>query len=175
MKLRMKTTLVFLSVSCSFIVLSPPPAASQTRDEGPWWPHPIWGPSDQAGASNWITAEKILEAISLVRTGKVYELGHPYERGMPLLGQRTFAMFLAPGSPSPNSGLLFNDEYVCTELGQVGTQFDGLGHVGRRVRMEDGSEANVFYNGVTLMRCSPGTVCANSALKRSSRISLEVS
>ncbi len=50
---------------------------AQTRDEGPWWPHPIWGPEDQAGGSNWITPAKVLEAIKLVKTGKTYELGGP--------------------------------------------------------------------------------------------------
>ena len=25
------------------------PVLAQTREQGPWWPHPIWGPDDQAG------------------------------------------------------------------------------------------------------------------------------
>ncbi len=131
------------------VVLLPSQSEGQTRQEGPWWPHPIWGEGDQAGASNWITPEKILEAVSLVTTGSVYELGHPYERGMPLLGQRSFSMFLAPGNPNSPSGLFYNDEYVCTELGQVGTQFDGLGHVGRLLESDAGSREPVFYNGIT--------------------------
>jgi kynurenine formamidase len=133
---------------CGTILLTPP-AIGQTRDQGPWWPHEVWGPEDQAGASNWITPEKILEAISLVKTGKVYEMGHVYERGMPLLGQRSFAMFLAPGTPREDSGLVFNDEFLSTQIGQVGTQFDGFGHIGKRMQMEDGTVADVFYNGVT--------------------------
>ncbi len=145
-----KAILRVLSGCICVIILSALPVAGQNRDKGPWWPHPIWGPEDQAGASNWITPEKILEAISLVRTGTVYELGHVYERGMPLLGERSFAMFLASGSASGNNELLFNDEYLCAEIGQVGTQLDGLGHVGKQMRMEDGSEVDVFYNGVTL-------------------------
>jgi hypothetical protein len=52
-----------------------PPLFAQTSAKGPWWPHPIWGPDDQAGGSNWITPEKVLEAVRLVKTGKVYELG----------------------------------------------------------------------------------------------------
>ena len=59
-------------------------AVAQTREQGPWWPHPIWGGEDQAGASNWITPAKVLEAVELVTIGKVYELGHTYESGMPL-------------------------------------------------------------------------------------------
>ncbi len=68
--------MVIPSFSVCLIVLSALPAATQTRAEGPWWPHPIWGPEDQAGASNWVTPEKIVAAVSLVKTGKVYELGH---------------------------------------------------------------------------------------------------
>ena len=133
---------------CGTILLTPS-AIGQTRDQGPWWPHEVWGPEDQAGASNWITPEKILEAISLVKTGKVYEMGHVYERGMPLLGQRSFAMFLAPGTPDEDSGLVFNNEFLSAEIGQVGTQFDGFGHIGKRGQREEGTGADVFYNGVT--------------------------
>lgn len=150
MKLRWNGVFVVLSVCICVTVLSPLPVAGQTREAGPWWPHPIWGPKDQAGASNWITAAKILDAVSLVKTGKVYELGHVYERGMPLLGQRSFAMFIAaPGAPSGVDQLIFNDEFLCAEIGQVGTQFDGLGHVGKRMTMADGTTSDVFYNGVT--------------------------
>ena len=49
-----------------------PGVGAQTE---PWWPHPIWGEGDQAGGSNWITPEKILEASRLVKSGQVYELG----------------------------------------------------------------------------------------------------
>lgn len=125
---------------------------AQTREKGPWWPHPIWGADDQAGSSNWITPEKILESVTLVKTGKVYELGQVYERGMPLYGDRTYSIFI-PGSPtySPDSRnqLIAHDELVVAEIGQVGTQFDGPGHIGVRLTMEDGSKQDVFYNGYT--------------------------
>ncbi len=129
-------------------------ASGQTREEGPWWPHPIWGPDDRVGASNWITADKILEALSLAATGEVFELGHPYERGMPVFGARSYTLYI-PGSPTYNepfgaNRLIGHDEFVCAEIGQVGTQFDGLGHIGTRLTMPDGSERDVFYNGVTV-------------------------
>ena len=44
-------------------------ADAQTREQGPWWPHPIWGADDQAGASNWVTPEKVLRAIRKVKKG----------------------------------------------------------------------------------------------------------
>jgi len=149
MKFRRKAAIASMAICVCGTILLTPPAIGQTRDQGPWWPHAVWGPEDQAGASNWITPEKILEAVSLVKTGKVYEMGNVYERGMPLLGQRTFAMFLVPGTPSADSGLMYNAEFLSAEIGQVGTQFDGFGHIGKRVQMEDGSVADVFYNGVT--------------------------
>ncbi len=149
MKFCGKAAIANIAICVCGTILSTAPAIGQTRDQGPWWPHAVWGPEDQAGASNWITPEKILKAISLVKAGKVYEMGHIYERGMPLLGQRSFAMFLVPGTPSADSGLVFNVEFLSAEIGQVGTQFDGFGHIGKRVQMEDGTVGDVFYNGVT--------------------------
>lgn len=143
-----------------FGILFAAPAAGQTREEGPWWPHPIWGPDDQVGATNWITPEKIVEALSLASTGEVYELGHPYERGMPLFGARSYTLYI-PGSPTYNepfgsNRLIGHDEFVCAEIGQVGTQFDGLGHIGTRLTMPDGSDRDIFYNGVTVEEMRSG-------------------
>ncbi|NND33478.1 MAG: cyclase family protein [Saprospiraceae bacterium] len=125
---------------------------AQTRDQGPWWPHPIWGAEDQAGASNWITAEKVLEAVALVTTGKIYELGNVYERDMPFVGNRSFNLLIPSFPTYPPSGkdrVVYNDEFLATQIGQVGTQFDGPGHVGKQMEMADGSTTEVFYNGYT--------------------------
>lgn len=124
--------------------------AAQTQEKGSWWPHPIWGAGDEAGGSNWITPEKVLGAVRLVETGKTYELGQVYERGMPLYGQRTYSILIPePGPAGGNNQLVANDEFICAEMGQVGTQFDGLGHIGKYLRMADGSGKSVFYNGFT--------------------------
>jgi kynurenine formamidase len=127
------------------------PVSGQTRERGPWWPS-RWGPDDQSGASNWITPDKILASVKLVRTGKVYELGQPYDRSMPLGYGRSF-MLTIPGSPTHgplgSNQLVAHDEFLAASIGQIGTQFDGLGHIGQRIRMADGSLQDVFYNGVT--------------------------
>ncbi len=128
------------------------PSHTQTRGEGPWWPNKLWGANDQAGASNWITPEKILKAISLVKTGKTIELGHMYERGMPLIGNRSYNIFIPSfptSGPFGKDSVVFNDEFVAAEIGQVGTQFDGPGHPGRKMKMADSSTTHVFYNGFT--------------------------
>ncbi len=126
---------------------------AQTREQGPWWPHPIWGADDQAGGSNWVTPEKVLEAARLVKTGKIYELGQVYDHEMPLFGQRTYALFI-PGSPTGgplgDNGVIWHDEVLTTEIGQVGTQFDGPGHIGIHTTMGDGTEKDLFYNGTPI-------------------------
>jgi len=127
-------------------------AMAQTREQGPWWPNKQWGAGDQAGGSNWITPEKVLAATALVKTGRVIELGHVYERGMPLNGSRSYNIFI-PSFPTHgpilDRGVVFNDEFVAAEIGQVGTQFDGPGHVGQRVKLADGTTTYAFYNGAT--------------------------
>lgn len=133
-------------------------AGAQDRQTGPWWPHAEWGAADQAGASNRITPDKIVTAMSLVKTGRVYEIGQIYERGMPLGGGRDFALRLVPAiEPAGTNRVLYNDEFLASEVGQVGTQFDGLGHVGGEVRFADGSLNRVFYNGFTSAEMNAGT------------------
>ena len=117
----------------------------------PWWPS-RWGADDEAGASNWITPDKVMEAIQFIETGTIYELGRLYEAGMPLFGQRAFSLRI-PGSPTGGpfgeNKLIYHDEFLATEIGQVGTQFDGLGHVG--VQMGEPGNLNEmrYYNGMT--------------------------
>lgn len=110
----------------------------------PWWPSE-WGKDDQRGAANRQTADKVLEARNLIRSGKVYQLGRLYEHGMPLPGKRHFSLTI-PGSPtmapSGKNQMVSFDELVSGEIGQVGTQFDGLGHVGVHIGNDD-----YFYNG----------------------------
>ena len=136
----------------AILLLSAASALCQTRDAGPWWPHPTWGRGDQAGGSNWITPDKVLEAVRLVKAGKIYEVGQVYEKSMPLFGGRTYAL-LSPASPTyslPGANrIVANDEFLCAEIGQVGTQFDGPGHIGMKVTMADGSVKDVYYNGFT--------------------------
>lgn len=122
---------------------------AQNRQSGPWWPS-RWGPQDQAGASNWITPEKVLSALKYVKQGKVYELGHPYERAMPYVGTRSYKLNVVDTGPAAGKNMqLGNEEVISGELGQVGTQFDGPGHIGALVKFPDGTTKGVYYNGFT--------------------------
>jgi kynurenine formamidase/sorbitol-specific phosphotransferase system component IIA len=116
----------------------------------PWWPSK-YGKDDQIGSTNLITPTKILDALKLVKTGKAYEMSHLYESSMPKFGERVFALRIpgAPtGGPLGSNHVIWNDEFVATEIGQVGTQMDGLGHIGMAFKGDDKTEMR-FYNGFT--------------------------
>jgi len=88
-----------------------------------------WGADDERGAANLQTPEAVLRAAKLIRDGKMYELGKILDRTIPMSPGRTFTLNVQRTS-GPNGRNLQggNEETVFTELGQMGTQFDGLAH-----------------------------------------------
>ena len=122
---------------------------AQTREKGPWWPSPH-GPTDQAGNSNYITAEKILKSLRIPKTGQTYELGRVYEPEMPQYGYRPYFLTIIPAFTPVKEGTgVAQQDYFTGFIGQMGTQFDAFGHQGKVVRMADGTLQNVYYNGFT--------------------------
>jgi kynurenine formamidase len=118
--------LVVLLVAC----------ASVAQDK--WYPS-RWGAEDQRGAANRITPAKVLEAKNLIVRGQTYQLGHVYESGMPLFGTRHYSLRIPKVfGPFGTNQMYYHDEVISGELGQIGTQFDGLGHAGI---------GDLFYNG----------------------------
>lgn len=117
-----------------------------------WWPHPKWGKDDVAGASNWITPAKVLDTVKLIKDGKIYRIGRVYESTMPKFGERAFTLRI-PGSPTGGpfgtNKLIYHDEFLATEIGQTGTQFDGLGHIGIQMGKDGDKNEMRYYNGHT--------------------------
>src|SRR5262245_37158050 len=127
------------------------PAEAQTFTNpiaNQWWPSP-WGPQDQLGALNRITPSKVREAAGLIKTGKIYPLSQVLQRGIPVFGERLGAHVVIPGTPTGgpfgNHKLYYHDELFVGEIGQAGSQFDGLGHIG----MVAGDGKIRYYNGLT--------------------------
>src|SRR5262245_54780792 len=88
-----------------------------------------WGSGDERGSGNHMKPETVLRATKLIRTGEVIELGHVLNASMPFFGTRRFDVhtkrtFMNPQSNRRGS----NEEIVVSEIGQVGTQFDGFAH-----------------------------------------------
>ena len=97
-----------------------------------------WGAGDERGAGNHMKPQSVLNAIKLIRTGEVIELGHVLNAQMPLSPGRTFNMQVKRTAPAIGTNKRAgNEEIITAEMGQVGTQFDGFAHQ---------SHDNVHYN-----------------------------
>lgn len=106
-----------------------------------WYPS-AYGAKDEIGAANLLTPDVVKEAVKLVKTGKTYALAVPVDKALPAFRHRSFNLYnVQPGeqagkSLGPNK-FTFNDELVNAWTG-VGTQLNGIGHIGID---------NVYYNG----------------------------
>ena len=113
--------------------------ATVTLTQESWFPSE-WGADDRRGAANRLTPEKVLEAASLIKTGEVYQLGRVYESGIPVFGTRHYSLRIpAMSGPLGENKTTWFEEIFSGEIGQVGTQFDGLGHIGI---------GDLYYNGL---------------------------
>ena len=114
---------------------------SQTTLAADWHPSP-YGANDEIGAANLLTPEVVKNAIGLVTTGKTYALGVPVSKDLPAFRHRSFHLYnIQPGEQAGQTlgtnKFTFNDELVNGWTG-VGTQLNGIGHIGID---------NVYYNG----------------------------
>jgi kynurenine formamidase len=127
--------LIFAVVTTTIAIV----AAVVVRGQSDRWYPSRWGAADQRGAANRITPAKVLEAKNAIQKGTIYQLGHVYEAGMPMFGTRHYSIRIPQVFSMPGKNqAVYHDEIISGELGQIGTQFDGLGHVGI---------GDLFYNG----------------------------
>ncbi len=93
-----------------------------------------FGPDDQIGNLNYVTPAKTLAATTLVTKGKAYRLGIETNKDTPAYPPRTFAVTIVQptqvggGSLGPTK-TTYNDDMITGWAG-VGSQIDGLGHIG---------------------------------------------
>lgn len=115
-------------------------ARPEALDTTGWFPS-RWGRDDQAGALNEITPATVLEAVRLVRQGRVRDLAHVLHADVPVFPGRTFRQYLTTNYHHINrrstvagpEGLGLNNvnwivEQV-TATQQLGTHMDGLNHL----------------------------------------------
>jgi kynurenine formamidase len=110
-----------------------------------WWPSK-WGKDDKAGSANHTkNPANIKRALSTVKQNKSITVGKYYHREAPAFGPRGWQMVI-PGTPTGGpfgkNALVYHDELVITELGQIQTQFDGPGHIGVNT-----TKGPMMYNG----------------------------
>lgn len=125
----------------------------QIMAEGNWWPSK-YGKKDRLGAANLLNPDLVLEAAKLVQTGKTYSLGIVTDSQTPAFPPRSFNMtILQPsavggltqvgGQTTGPTKLVYNDDILTTWLG-IGTQIDGLGHIGINHRYYNGLKSKKF-------------------------------
>jgi kynurenine formamidase len=117
-----------------------------------------WGPDDQRGTLNFITAERIRAAAAEVTSGEVFELSLPLGPGSPawrtsLTRVRPMhVMTSLPGQWGPElEGTFASDDWLMMPL-QGASQWDGLGHFGYD---------DYFYNGVHMSQVDAGGAARN--------------
>lgn len=106
-----------------------------------WYPS-RYGAADTLGAINNLSPDKVVEAALLVKTGKVYSLGVETGPTTPAYGPRRYQLTVlqlsdGTGTPLGSNRATGNDDLMNTWLG-IGSQIDGLGHMGID---------HVYYNG----------------------------
>ena len=134
-------------LSCSVALLGTVGTAS-AQD----WTKSKWGPNDEIGAANYMTPELVVKAASLVKTGKTYALGIPVDTTTPAYPPRAFKITVVQPGQAGIPGLgpsktTYNDDIIEGWVG-VGSQLDGLGHIGVE---------HVYYNGNKLLEFADPT------------------
>jgi kynurenine formamidase len=109
-----------------------------------WWPSPF-GDGDQLGMLNHVDEAKRLQALSLVRDGRMFDLGHVLDENVPVFPGRFFKQTLVTTAHHQNAGMPVGvnqvnwiTEQVAATM-QLGTHLDALSH------LQIGDRA---YNGV---------------------------
>lgn len=133
-----------LAVMAAVVVLSVPAMAGDD-----WWPSKH-GAGDTLGAANNLSPEATKAAAQLVKLGKTYALGVVTDRTTPSYPPRTYNIVVTQsndgmGVPMAGNRVTANDDILMTYLG-IGTQLDGLGHVGIGHRYYNGMEAKDFVS-----------------------------
>jgi len=93
-----------------------------------------FGPEDQIGNLNYVTPAKTLAASKLVTKGKVYRLGIETNKDTPAYPPRTFNITVVQPNQLAGASLgptktTYNDDIIAGWVG-IGSQLDGLGHIG---------------------------------------------
>jgi kynurenine formamidase len=121
------------------------PVSDKPLDEK--WAPSKWGATDRAGSANHTSnSANVARALAIIKQNKVITIGKYYHREAPAFGPRGWQMSI-PGTPTGGpfgkNALIYHDELVTTEIGQIQTQFDGPGHIGVNT-----SKGPMMYNGV---------------------------
>jgi hypothetical protein len=104
---------------------SPPPESARCPSK--------WGATDERGSANHMKPQTVLNAVKLIKTGEVIELGHVLNDKMPFFGTRRFDVHIKRTFLNQFSNMRgSNEEIVISEIGDR--------HPVRRFRAPDPSQ-----------------------------------
>jgi len=124
-----------------------------------------WGADDERGTLNLLTPERIAAAAALVRSGKVFDLGIPFDWDGPQDGRvrpNPVRTMKETGTTQHYPGAFrYADDYVFMAL-QAASQWDAVAHVFYDEQLYNGfPSSSVSVNGAarcSVDRLSPGVV-----------------
>jgi kynurenine formamidase len=129
----------------------------ETQPATQWWPS-AFGAHDEIGMLNHITNAKRLEALSLVREGRVYDLGRVLDEHVPVFPGRAFHQTLVTTAHHANMGGVGDNQVnwiteVISGTTQLGTHLDALSHLQIRDRAYNGRRVDDIASptGVTAL------------------------
>lgn len=136
-----------LLLSCAF-------TANISADDK-WFPS-RYGADDTLGAINQMSPAKVVEAAKLVKTGKTYPLGIVTGRDTPAYPPRSYSMTVLQLSDGTGATLgenkaTGNDDLMNIWMG-IGSQIDGLGHMGIEHTYYNGNHASDFVRTTGLTK-----------------------
>ena len=122
-----------------------------------WYPSK-YGAEDTLGAINNLSADKVLQAARLVKTGKTYALGVETGPESPAYPPRSYSMTVlqlddGTGTPLGSNKATGNDDLMYLWMG-IGSQIDGLGHMGINHTYYNGNHARDFVTPKGLTKLS---------------------
>jgi kynurenine formamidase len=144
-----------MQIASTLIALVCLAASAQAAES--WYPS-RYGADDTIGAANNLSPEAVLKAARLVRTGKTYPLGVPTGPDTPAYPPRWYHLTVLQLGASDGATLGSNqatsyDDLLTTYMG-IGSQIDGLGHMGINHRYYNGTPAAEFAGPAGLTKFS---------------------
>ncbi len=124
-------------------------------DDHSWHPSK-YGPDDELGSLNLLSPDKVKQAARLIKTGKTYSLGVVTGSKSPAYPPRQYSMTILQlddgmGTPLGTNRATGNDDLMNIWMG-IGSQIDGLGHMGIDHVYYNGNKASDFVHPTGLKK-----------------------
>jgi kynurenine formamidase len=121
--------MVFTATAAALLALATLPAVAADCKPSKW------GASDEIGAANLVTPERVKAALNLVKQGKTHPLGIVIDSTTPAFPPRSLSLEIVQPNQQGGTRLFaykgsYNDDIMQLWNG-IGPQIDGLGHLGQ--------------------------------------------